>query len=342
MSLLPVAQVNFAEPWWVAVIKGLLMFIMGFSLIPLLLLTERKLLGRFQNRPGPNRVGPFGSLQPMADIVKLWSKESFKPRGAIGWLFILAPLIAMISALAAMTVIPFSGRPQEIFGQKVGLYVVDSDIGLLLLFVFTSLGFYGVLLGGWASGSKYSFLGAMRSAAQLISFEVAQGMSVVGVVMMAGSLSLSEIVDAQANLWFIVPQFVGAIIFFLSTLAEINRTPFDLLEADSELVSGYMTEYGGGRFASYYVSEYAHLFVSGAIFATLFLGGWHLPFGIVPPGWVDPLVVLAKTMIVIFFTVWLRATLPRVRYDQLMSLGWKVFIPLATLNVLFTAILLVV
>jgi len=335
------ATVGVYEPWYVQIIKTLVIFGVGFSLVPLALLYERKLLGRFQNRPGPNRVGPFGALQPAADILKLISKEQFKPRGAIGWLFVLAPLISMVAALATFALVPFSGRPQDVFGTGVGLYGLDSNIGLLIFFAFSSIGAYGVLLGGWSSGSKYSFLGAMRGAAQLISYEVSQGLALLGIVMTAGSLSLSEIVEHQSGMWLVVPQIVGALIFFVATLAEINRTPFDLLEADSELVAGFMTEYGGGRFALYYVAEYVHLVMAGAIFSTLFLGGWQLPFGIDPPGWVDPFVVLAKTGIIVSLIIWIRASSPKVRYDQLMSFGWKVLLPLATLNALVTAIILV-
>lgn len=339
----PVATIDFYEPWWAQILKTLIIFVIGFSLVPVALLYERKMLGRFQQRPGPNRVGPFGTLQPMADIGKLLFKEQFKPRGAIGWLFILSPLISMVAALTVFMLIPFSGQPQDIFGTKVGLYGLDSDIGLLLFFAFSAVGSYGILLGGWSSASKYSFLGAMRGAAQLISYEAAQGLALLGVVMSAGSLSLSEIVDHQASqgMWFVVPQIVGAFIFFVATLAEINRTPFDLLEADSELVAGFMTEYGGGRFALYYVAEYVHLIIAGAMFSTLFLGGWLLPFGIDPPGWVDPFVVLAKTVVIVTIIIWIRATLPRLRYDQLMSFGWKILLPLATLNALITAIVLV-
>lgn len=340
--MISLAAINYYEPWWAQILKTLVIFGIGFSLVPVALLAERKLLGRFQNRPGPNRVGPFGSLQPMADIGKLLFKEQFRPRGAIGWLFVLAPLISMVFALATFALIPFSGAPQDILGTGFGLYGLDSDIGLLLFFAFSSVGGYGVLLGGWSSSSKYSFLGAMRAAAQLISYEAAQALALLGVVMTAGSLSLSEIVEHQGNdLWFVIPQIVGAVIFFVAMLAEINRAPFDLLEADSELVAGFMTEYGGGRFALYYVAEYMHLVVGGAIFSTLFLGGWTLPFGIDAPGWIDPFVVLGKTALIVGLIVWIRASTPRVRYDQLMSFGWKILLPLATLNALVTAIVLV-
>ena len=310
--------------------------------MPIALLAERKLLGRFQYRYGPNRVGPFGILQPMADIGKLLFKQQFRPRTSIGWLFALAPAISMLTAVATVAIIPFSNTV-DIFGTEVGLYGVDPSIGILFAFAFGAIAFYGLMLGGWASGSKYSFLGAMRSAAQLISYEVAQGLSLVGVVMMAGSLSLTEIVEAQADkTWFVVPQFVGFIIFLVAGFAETNRPPFDLPEADAELVGGYNTEYGGGRFAAYFAAEYLNIVVVSLLTVTLFFGGWLLPFGIDPPTWVDPIVVLVKMLFFVFLFIWVRATLPRLRYDQLMSLGWKVFLPLATLNALVTAILVVV
>jgi NADH-quinone oxidoreductase subunit H len=309
--------------------------------VPIALLAERKLLGRFQYRYGPNRVGPFGALQPMADIGKLLFKQQFRPRTSIGWLFALAPAISMLTAVATVAIIPFSNTV-DIFGTEVGLYGVDPSIGILFAFAFGAIAFYGLMLGGWASGSKYSFLGAMRSAAQLISYEVAQGLSLIGVIMMTGSLSLTQIVEAQAEkTWFILPQFVGFIIFLVAGFAETNRPPFDLPEADAELVGGYNTEYGGGRFAAYFAAEYLNVIVVSAITATLFLGGWLIPFWN-PPTWVDPFVVLVKTLLLVFFFFWVRATLPRLRYDQLMSLGWKAFLPLATLNALVTAILVVV
>ena len=337
------SAINYAEPWYVQLLKAAIIFGIGFSLVPLALLFERKLLGRFQNRPGPNRVGVAGSLQPLADIGKLLFKEQFQPRGAIGWLFVMAPGISAVFALGTFALIPFSGDPVDIFGTDVGLYVLDSDIGLLVFFALSAIGSYGILLGGWASVSKYSFLGAMRAAAQLISYEASQALALLGVVMTTGSLSLTAIVHQQVemSIWFFVPQIVGAIIFFIATLAEIDRTPFDLLEADSELVAGYITEYGGGRFAIYFVAEYVHLIVAGAMFSTIFLGGWTIPFWQDAPAVLDPIVVLIKTVVVMFVIIWIRATLPRLRYDQLMSFGWKILLPLATLNALVTAIVLV-
>jgi NADH-quinone oxidoreductase subunit H len=342
VTLVPLAEVGYYEDWWIQILKALVIFAVVFQLVPIVLLAERKVLGRFQHRYGPNRVGPFGVLQPMADIGKLIFKEQFRPRSAVGWLFAIAPAISMLTAVATIAIIPFS-NVVDIFGTDVGLYGIDPSVGILYAFAFGAIAFYGVMLGGWASGSKYSFLGSMRGAAQLVSYEVAQGLSLVGVIMMAGSLSLTEIVTAQSeNLWYVIPQFVGFIVFLVAGFAETNRPPFDLPEADAELVGGYNTEYGGGRFASYFAAEYLNIVVVSAITATLFLGGWLLPFGIDPPTWVDPFVVLAKTLLLVFFFFWVRATLPRLRYDQLMSLGWKVFLPLATLNALVTAILVVV
>ena len=338
----PLAEVGFYEPWWIQVIKGILLFALGLQLVPLILIAERKVLGRFQGRYGPNRVGPFGMLQPLADIVKLATKESVRPRTSIGWLFRIAPIISVLTAGAAFSVIPF-GDTVDIFGEQVGLYGVDVSIGPLYLFAFGAVAFYGIMLGGWASGSKYSFLGSMRAAAQLISYEVAQGLALVGVVMQAGTLSLTGIVHEQHDqgLWFIVPQMAGFIIFLVASFAETNRPPFDLVEADAELVGGYNTEYGGGGFASYFFAEYLNVLVVSGITATVFLGGWLLPFGIDTPGALQPVVVLAKIAMFSIFFIWVRATLPRLRYDQLMSFGWKILLPLATLNALVTAIVVV-
>jgi NADH-quinone oxidoreductase subunit H len=332
--------VGYYEDWWIQILKAVVLFAVALQLVPLVLLAERKLLGRFQHRYGPNRVGPFGLIQPLADIIKLLSKEPFHPRTAVGFLHAAAPGIAILTAIAAFAVIPFSNTV-DIFGKEVGLYGIDSSIGVLYAFAFGAIAFYGIVLGGWASGSKYSFLGAMRAAAQLISYEVSQGLALVGVLMMAGTLSLTEIVEAQRvdGIWYIVPQFVGFIVFLIAGFAETSRPPFDLPEADAELVQGYMTEYGGTRFASYFFAEYVNVLVVSGLAVTCFLGGWLLPFGIDPPTWVDPIVVLAKIMIFVFFFIWVRATLPRLRYDQLMSLGWKVLLPVATLNALVTAIL---
>jgi NADH-quinone oxidoreductase subunit H len=331
------ANAFYFEPWWVQIVKSLVIFGVIFAILPMLTIYERKLLGRFQARYGPNRVGPFGLAQPLAEIVKFAMKEPFRPTTSVGYLFRLAPAIAITTAIAALALIPF-GDVQHIFGQRVGLYGIDVSIGPLYVFAFAGISFYGIMLGGWASGSKYSFLGAMRGAAQLISYEVSQGLSLVGVVITAQTLSLTGIVHAQARLWYFIPQLAGFLIFLVASFAETNRAPFDLVEADAELVAGYFTEYGGTPFVAYLFSEYMNMFVVSGIAVTVFFGGWMLPFGIHPPGWVDPFVVLAKMMVFITFFIWIRATLPRLRYDQLMSFGWKILLPLATLNLLVTAI----
>jgi NADH-quinone oxidoreductase subunit H len=332
--------VNYFEPWWIQIIKALIIFAVAFGVLPILVVYERKLLGRFQARYGPNRVGPFGLMQPLAEIVKFATKEPSRPTSSVGFLFRVAPIIAILTAVAGLALVPF-GDVQNIFGRRVGLYGIDVSIGPLFVFALAGISFYGIMLGGWASGSKYSFLGAMRGAAQLISYEVSQGLALVGVVISAQTLSLTGIVHAQAGMWYVVPQFAGFLIFLVASFAETNRAPFDLVEADAELVGGYFTEYGGTPFVAFLFAEYMNMIVVSGIAATIFLGGWLLPFGIHPPGWVDPLVVIAKIMLLFSFFIWIRATLPRLRYDQLMSFGWKFLLPLATLNLLVTAILVV-
>jgi NADH-quinone oxidoreductase subunit H len=338
--VISIASTTYSEDWWIQLIKAVIIFIVGLSIVPIILIAERKLLGRFQSRYGPNRVGPYGLLQPVADIGKLLGKEHSRPHTSVGALFWAAPIISILTAVAALAIIPF-GPVVDIGGTPVGLYGLDVSIGPLYLFAFGAVAFYGLMLGGWASGSKYSFLGAMRAAAQLISYEVSQGLALIGVIMTAGTLSLVGIVHAQEGMWYFIPQVVGFLVFLVAGFAETNRAPFDLAEADAELVQGYMTEYGGGRFASYYFAEYINMLIVSGIVTTVFLGGWLLPFGLDPPHWVDPLVVLAKMSIIIVLFIWIRATLPRLRYDQLMSLGWKVLLPIATVNALVTAIVVV-
>jgi NADH-quinone oxidoreductase subunit H len=248
-------------------------------------------------------------------------------------LYAIGPALVIFSGITTIAILPFGDVK-----DGVGFYGIDVSIGVLYFFAFGSLAFYGLLLSGWSSGSKYSFLGAMRSAAQLISYEVSMGLALLGAVMMAGSLSLVSIVEAQGEIWYIVPQFVGFLVFMVAGFAETNRAPFDLPEADAELVQGFQTEYGGTRFASFLLAEYLEMFVVSGIAAAFFLGGWMGP----GPGWLDPIWMIAKIMALIFIFIWVRATLPRLRYDQLMSLGWKVLLPLATLNALVTAVLVVV
>jgi NADH-quinone oxidoreductase subunit H len=330
--VIPFGDTGFVDATWVLIVKSVVIFAVAFMIIPMLTLMERKVLGRFQARYGPNRVGPYGLLQPAADAVKLLSKEGFRPAKAVPFLSDIAPALVVVSAVITLAIIPF-GNVKD----GVGFYGIDVPIGVLFFFAFGSLSFYGLLLGGWASGSKYSFLGAMRAAAQLISYEVSMGLALLGPIMLAGTLSLVGLVEAQDEVWYIVPQIVGFVIFMIAGFAEANRAPFDLPEADAELVQGYQTEYGGMRYGSFAMAEYFEMFVISGIAAAFFLGGWMGP----GPGWLDPIWMLIKIIALIFLFMWVRATLPRLRYDQLMSLGWKVLLPLATLNVLVTATLVV-
>jgi NADH-quinone oxidoreductase subunit H len=319
----------------VLIAKSIVIFAVFLQLVPLILLGERKIMGRFQSRIGPNRVGPYGLLQPIADVLKLLSKEAFTPATAVPWMMAIAPVISVATAVATMAVIPFG--PYDVWGGGFGLYGIDVSIGLLYFFAFGSLAFYGLMLGGWASGSKYSFLGAMRAAAQLISYEVALGLSLLGVAMTAGSLSVVDIVASQDAMWYVVPQFVGFCIFLVAGFAETARAPFDLPEGDAEIVGGYNTEFGGMRFGSFFMAEYMEILVISAIAAACFLGGWHGP----GPEALGPLWMLLKIILGAIFFIWVRSSMPRLRYDQLMSFGWKILLPLATLNVLVTAIVLV-
>jgi NADH-quinone oxidoreductase subunit H len=332
LQILGVTEPIAMESVIVQVVKAVVIFVVILQIVPMVLLAERKLLGRFQSRIGPNRVGPYGLMQPLADVLKLLSKEQFTPAAAVPWMMTLAPAIAIFTAVTALAVIPFG--PPGAWGGEFGLYGMDVSIGVLWPLAFGSLAFYGLMLGGWASGSKYSFLGAMRAAAQLISYEVALALSLLGVIMTAGSLSLVQIVESQSDMWYIVPQFVGFLIFLVAGFAETNRPPFDLPEADAEIVAGYNTEFGGMRFGSFFMAEYMNIIIVSALAVTFFLGGWHGP----GPVALGPLWVLVKLAAFLFLFIWVRATLPRLRYDQLMSFGWKVLLPVATLNALVTAI----
>lgn len=337
MTFLPLAEVGFSEAAWVMVLKSLVIFAVIFAIVPVLTVIERKALGRFQARYGPNRVGPHGMMQPLADALKLIGKEAFSPTRSIPFLWTLGPILVVFSGVTVLAILPW-GNVQEVGGGDVGLYGIDVSIGVLFFFAFSAFAFYGLLLGGWASGSKYSFLGAMRSAAQLISYEISMALALLGPILIAGTLSLTEVVAEQHAIWFAVPQIVAFGIFIVAGFAEANRAPFDLPEADAELVAGYQTEYGGMRFGSFMLAEYLEMVVISGIAATFFLGGWMGP----GPGWFDPIWMLAKTLGLVFLFFWVRATLPRLRYDQLMALGWKVMLPLATLNVIVTATLVTV
>lgn len=309
------------------VILGILLT--GFAYATLL---ERKLVAGMQVRYGPNRVGPWGLLQPLADGIKLAFKEDTAPRGADRIVFSLAPLISTVMALCAFAVIPV-GPTINVFGQPIGLQLADVNVAILYVLGVTSLGIYGIVLAGWASNNKYSLLGGVRSSAQMISYELALGLSLVGVLMIAGTLRLTQIVDAQRSIWFIFLQPLGFIVYFISAIAETNRAPFDLPEAETELVAGYHTEYSGMKFAMFFMAEYINMITVSSVATTLFLGGWHGLFGLADGPWW----FFLKVFLFMCVFVWLRATLPRLRYDRLMSFGWKVLLPLALLNVVLTA-----
>ncbi len=317
----------------VAVKSALLLFIL-LTACAYMTLLERRLLGKFQVRYGPNRVGPFGLLQPLADGLKLVFKESFMPAHVDVIVYWLAPAISMVTALFVYAVIPF-GPEVMLFGQRVPLRLADVNVGILLVLATSSVGVYGIILGGWSSNNKYSLLGSLRSGAQLISYELALGLAVISVVLTAGSLSLVSIVEAQRRVWFVALQPLGFLIFLIAAVAETNRAPFDLPEAEQELIAGYQTEYGGFKFAMFYIGEYVAIVTMSALMTTLFWGGW---WGPVLPG---PVWFVLKTLAFVFVFIWLRATLPRVRHDQLMALGWKVLIPLGLLNLVVTAVIVV-
>ncbi len=328
------------EAWWISLIKSGVIINLVMGAFAYTTWLERKVLARMQNRYGPNRAGPFGLLQPIADLVKLVRKEAFFPNSAHEIPYILAPVVSCFTALAAFAVIPW-GAGWTIHGYYIRGAVVNVPISLILIFALGSMGVYGFIVGGWASDSKYSILGSMRTCAQLVSYEVALALSVLGVVLMGQSLNLVDIVDKQqATVWFFLPQFVGLCVFLLSGIAETSRPPFDLPEADTELVAGYHTEYSGMRWGLFQTAEYINLIVLSALAVTLFFDGWHFP-------WVHsldilgPLWFMGKLAILVTCFIWLRASQPRLRYDQLMRLGWKVLLPVATVNALVTALLVV-
>jgi len=325
------------EVWWVSAIKSVVIINLVLGAFAYTTLIERKVLGRMQLRYGPNRAGPYGLLQPIADLIKLIRKESFFPAAAIDLPYILAPVLSAFTALAAFAVIPW-GSGWTISGYHVTGYIIDVPIALLLVFALGSIGIYGFIVGGWASESKYSLLGSMRTCAQLVSYEVALALTVLGVILMAHSLSLVDIVEAQQReIWYVVPQFVGFLTFFVAGIAETNRAPFDLPEAEQELVAGYHTEYSGMRWGLFQMAEYINMITLAALTVTLFLGGWHF-FWL---DWLGPLWFVLKLGLVVFVFIWLRATYPRLRYDQLMSFGWKVLLPVAVINAVVTATLVV-
>ena len=323
------------EPWWIALIEAGVIVNVVLVMFAYLTLIERKMMGRMQLRYGPNRAGPYGLLQPIADLVKLVRKEAFSPSGAIELPYIMAPIISAFTAIAAFAVIPW-GPGWTVHGWRINGEVANVSIGLLLIFALGSIGIYGFIVGGWASESKFSILGSMRTCAQLVSYEVSLALSVLGVVMLGRSLNLADIVHRQGVfLPFIVPQFIGMLIFFVAGIAETSRAPFDLPEAEQELVAGYHTEYSGMRWGLFQMAEYINLITLSALMVTLFLSGWHGPWHL------GPLWFLLKLLGVLFVFIWLRTTLPRLRYDQLMRFGWKVLLPVATLNAVITALVVV-
>jgi NADH-quinone oxidoreductase subunit H len=324
------------DPWWISLIKAFVVINLLMGTFAYMTWVERKVLARMQLRYGPNRVGPFGLLQPIADLVKLIRKESFFPASAVDILYIAAPVLSAFTALAAFSVIPF-GPGWHIWKWNVSGEVTNVPISLVLIFALSSLGIYGFIVGGWASDSKYALLGSMRTCAQMVSYEVSLTFAVLGVVLMGQSLSLVDIVHKQAStFWFFGPQFVGLVVFFIAGVAETNRPPFDLPEADTELVAGYHTEYSGMRFGLFQMGEYVNMITLSALAVTLFFGGWYGPWAPLGPLW-----FVLKLFVILFLFLWLRATLPRLRYDQLMRLGWKVLLPAATINALVTAALVV-
>jgi NADH-quinone oxidoreductase subunit H len=311
------------------------LIVLGFVLIgvPLIVWMERKVIGHMQDRIGPQRVGPFGLLQTIADGIKLFFKEDIIPASADRVVFIMAPALSVITAFVALAVVPF-GDTVTIAGHTIPLQITDVNVAILWVLGTTSMGVYGIVLGGWASNSKYPLLGGLRSSAQMISYELAQGISLVSVILMTGTLSLVSIVKQQEHLWFIVPQFFAFVIYILCGIAETNRAPFDLPEAETELVAGFHTEFSSMKFALYFLAEYANMMVVSAIAISVFFGGWHGPF-LPPVVW-----FLIKLSLFLFFYVWLRATFPRLRYDQLMAFGWKVLLPASLLNLTVTAVVL--
>jgi NADH-quinone oxidoreductase subunit H len=350
-------RVSWQQELILAVVKVAVIIPALQGLFSLMTLTERRLLAFMQFRLGPNRVGPFGILQPVADGIKLFFKEEVMPEGANRWAFVAAPLIAVVTAFTAIAVVPYGGPltlprwgflPGWLQGREVMLQVADLNVGLLYIFAVTSLGVYGIVLAGWASNNKYSLMGGLRSSAQMFSYEIALGLSWVGVIMLAGSFSITQIVKSQAGgfwHWNLVRQFLAFVIYFIAAAAEVSRTPFDLPEGETELVAGFHTEYSSMKFALLQMAEYTNMITVSVLTVNLFLGGWNpaLPFVHASAffGLLGLVIFLVKLFAVLFVFIWLRGTLPRFRYDQLMRFGWKVLIPLAALNVLGTATLVV-
>lgn len=312
------------------VLKNLVVISILMLFVAYLTLAERKFLSYLQVRLGPNRVGTWGLLQPIADGIKSFVKEDIIPTNADKPVYVIAPMISFVAALSMFAVIPF-GQSVTLFGREIKLVIADVDIGILYIFAMGTLGEYGIVLGGWSSGNKYAILGALRAAAQMISYEVALGLIVIGTIILSGSLRLTEIVEAQRDVWFIVYQPFAFLLYIVAALAEINRTPFDMPESESELACGFNIEYSSMKFALFMIAEYAHLVTVAALTTTLFLGGW---LGPVFPG---PVWFILKTSLMLFLFIWIRGTYPRMRYDHIMNFGWKFLFPAALANVVITA-----
>ncbi len=319
----------------VVLIKGIVLIGILFLCAAYMTLLERVVMARVQLRIGPNRVGPFGLLQPIADGIKLLAKERFQPMGAEKFVYWLAPSISVFIALSIFMFIPF-GEPIEFYGRTITLWIANVNVGIVFLLALSSLAVYGVVLAGWASDNRYSMLGGLRGTAQMISYEIPMGLSLLTVVLAAGTLNFVDIVKAQEHMWFIWTNPIGFLVYLTTAFAETNRAPFDLPEAEHELTGGYHTEYGGMKFALFFLAEYVNILAVSSIAVTLFLGGWNGPYNI-PLLW-----FLVKVAFLVFFFMWVRATLPRFRYDQLMSFSWKVLIPIATINLLVTAYFILV
>ncbi|MDN5930005.1 MAG: NADH-quinone oxidoreductase subunit NuoH [Pseudonocardia sp.] len=317
------------DPIWLILIKVVGLFVIGLLLTIFMIVWERKIVGRMQQRPGPNRVGPGGWLQSVADALKIAFKEEIIPTKADKKVFFIAPILSVVPAFVALSVIPFGGRV-TLFGEETVLQLVDLPVGVLVVLACSSIGVYGIVLGGWASGSPYPLLAAMRSAAQVISYEIALGLSIVAVILYAGSMSTADIVASQSSgwyFWLLIPSFV---VFVIAMVGETNRAPFDLPEAESELVGGFHTEYTSLKFAMFFLAEYVNMMTVSAMATALFLGGGQIPFVpafIADNGWLQFVAFIAKMLIFLFLFIWLRGTLPRLRYDQFMRLGWKVLVP---------------
>ena len=342
-SVTPGTEVLLDDPIWLVIIKVLGVFVLLLVMTLLMIWWERRMIGRMQNRYGPNRTGKFGLLQSLADGLKLAFKEDIRPVLADKWIYFLAPVISTIPAFVAFSVIPLGGQV-SIFGQQTLLQVTDLPVGVLVVLAASSVGVYGIVLAGWSSGSPYPLLGALRSAAQVISYEIAMGLAIVAVVLYTGSLSTAAIVDAQQSRWFVLVLLGSFVVYIVSMVGETNRAPFDLAEAESELVGGFHTEYSSLKFALFFLSEYINMVTVSALATTMFLGGWRAPFplsaidqGVLNTGWWPLLWFLLKTIGFLFFFIWLRGALPRFRYDQFMALGWKVLVPFSLLWIVAVA-----